>query len=942
MKFTDKLNKIDGKVYTVEEEIIVENGKYIGFLAHDNINIDTIGIYTEKGLNGNKVTNYSLSIKEGQEWKTFIELYHPTNVYAVYETAGDIVEAEDINILQDSITDLYEKVKNLTGGIDVVKEIAELRSKDIELERDIDIKISELIDSSPIDLDTLNELANAINNDPNFATNIKNELSTKANKSYVDSELNKKSDVHTHPYKSDSYVPSWNEIIDKPNIPTIDVTKSYVDEKLALKSDVHTHPYKSDTYVPSWNEITGKPTNATQSINGFMSSLDKIKLDGIQNNANNYIHPSTHKADMVVFEDGETFQNKLDKGSLKGDIGPQGVQGPKGDKGEVGEQGPIGLTGAKGDKGETGATGPQGIQGATGDSGATFTPKVDSNGNLSWTNNKGLTNPTTVNIKGPQGPTGATGSQGPKGDTGPQGPQGIQGPKGDKGDKGDVGPQGPVGSTQSYIVFHEHFIATQGQTKFAWNDGYTYPKGINAISVYLNGVRLTNRIFEETSGNSITFKKSLNEGDKVFIEAFQMVVDLQGPQGPTGATGPQGIQGPKGDKGDKGDTGSQGPQGIQGNKGDTGPQGPQGIQGITPTIKMGTITTGNAGTNASVTSSVSGTTTTFNFTIPRGNTGATGPKGDTGPQGIQGIQGPTGPTGAKGDKGDTGPQGPAGANGKDGLTTSVTIGSTKYTHSNGNITLPAYPTLSSLGAEPKNANIQSHIASTHAPSDAQKNSDITKAEIEAKLTGDITTHNHNTNYYTKSQSNSEFIGWTRGSINVNTCYDAKLQMVSSGSNVPSGSNYGVVFTMPYRKLTGNSTPDFGGQIFIPNGDDSTHPNSMFYRTSLASSWNSWQEVATVNYVSTQLSKIPVATTSVNGFMSASDKTKLNGIATGANNYTLPTASATQLGGVKIGTGLTISNGVLSATGTGSTGTTIITSASRPSGQSSGRVWIQLI
>ena len=79
-------------------------------------------------------------------------------------------------------------------------------------------------------------------------------------------------------------------------------------------------------------------------------------------------------------------------------------------------------------------------------------------------------------------------------------------------------------------------------------------------------------------------------------------------------------------------------------------------------------------------------------------------------------------------------------------------------------------------------------------------------------------------------------------------------------------------------------------------------------------------------------------------MSASDKTKLNGIATGANNYTLPTASATQLGGVKIGTGLTISNGVLSATGTGtgSTGTTIITSASRPSGQSSGRVWIQLI
>lgn len=35
--------------------------------------------------------------------------------------------------------------------------------------------------------------------------------------------------------------------------------------------------------------------------------------------------------------------------------------------------------------------------------GATFTPNVDSAGNLSWSNNKGLANPPTVNIKGPKG-----------------------------------------------------------------------------------------------------------------------------------------------------------------------------------------------------------------------------------------------------------------------------------------------------------------------------------------------------------------------------------------------------------------------------------------------------------------------------------------------------------------------------------------------------------
>src|SRR3990172_6521441 len=46
------------------------------------------------------------------------------------------------------------------------------------------------------------------------------------------------------------------------------------------------------------------------------------------------------------------------------------------------------------------------------------------------------------------------------------------------------------------------------------------------------------------------------------------------------------------------------------------------------------------------------------------------------------------------------------------------------------------------GKEPANANIQSHVTSQHAPSNAQANADITKAEIEAKLTGEISSHTH--------------------------------------------------------------------------------------------------------------------------------------------------------------------------------------------------------
>lgn len=94
--------------------------------------------------------------------------------------------------------------------------------------------------------------------------------------------------------------------------------------------------------------------------------------------------------------------------------------------------------------------------GASGEyDGATFTPSVDDNGNLSWTNDKGRENPETKNIKGPKGDTGprgpkgetgATGPRGPKGETGATGGTGPQGPKGDPGGTGATGPQGPKGT----------------------------------------------------------------------------------------------------------------------------------------------------------------------------------------------------------------------------------------------------------------------------------------------------------------------------------------------------------------------------------------------------------------------------------------------------------------------------------------------------------------
>lgn len=54
----------------------------------------------------------------------------------------------------------------------------------------------------------------------------------------------------------------------------------------------------------------------------------------------------------------------------------------------------------------------EGVKGSTGAPGATFRPSVDASGNISWTNDAGLENPASQNIRGPAGQDGAQGPAG--------------------------------------------------------------------------------------------------------------------------------------------------------------------------------------------------------------------------------------------------------------------------------------------------------------------------------------------------------------------------------------------------------------------------------------------------------------------------------------------------------------------------------------------------
>lgn len=130
---------------------------------------------------------------------------------------------------------------------------------------------------------------------------------------------------------------------------------------------------------------------------------------------------------------------------------------------------------------------------------------------------------------------------------------------------------------------------------------------------------------------------------------------------------------PKGDKGDKGDPGQDGADGTdgvtpftqaavttlepgvpatvtieedtlklgvpKGDPGDKGEPGDKGDPGEAATVTVGTTTTGEAGTEASVTNGGTTSAAVLNFTIPRGEKGD---KGDTGNQGVQGDKGDPG------------------------------------------------------------------------------------------------------------------------------------------------------------------------------------------------------------------------------------------------------------------------------------------------------------
>lgn len=150
--------------------------------------------------------------------------------------------------------------------------------------------------------------------------------------------------------------------------------------------------------------------------------------------------------------------------------------------------------------GTNGTNGQDGNDGLNGENGGTYTPSVADNGDLSWTNDKGLQNPPTVNIKGPTGETGAKGDKGDTGDIGPANTLTIGSVTTGDNASASITGQSPNQTLNLVLPKSSNLIAEKkleentdiSSTSGIVIDGFTINEG-ESFDVFIAGVMISNR-----------------------------------------------------------------------------------------------------------------------------------------------------------------------------------------------------------------------------------------------------------------------------------------------------------------------------------------------------------------------------------------------------------------------------------------------------------------
>ncbi|MBE3576870.1 MAG: phosphoglucomutase [Limnochordales bacterium] len=109
MGFVPKLNRRTTPYVIYDEVLTLKDGVGEAQFAHDNVRAESIEVWTGPGKTGVRLFTYTLREVPDQPWKTIIRVTAPVDrVYLTYETTGDQVEADDVNMLQTLLEELQQ------------------------------------------------------------------------------------------------------------------------------------------------------------------------------------------------------------------------------------------------------------------------------------------------------------------------------------------------------------------------------------------------------------------------------------------------------------------------------------------------------------------------------------------------------------------------------------------------------------------------------------------------------------------------------------------------------------------------------------------------------------------------------------------------------------------------------------------------------------------
>lgn len=288
------------------------------------------------------------------------------------------------------------------------------------------------------------------------------------------------------------------------------------------------------------------------------------------------------------------------------------------------------------------------------------------------------------------------------------------------------------------------------------------------------------------------------------------------------------------------------------------------VDGKLGSAAIGTVTTGAAGSSAAVTVTNSGNTATFNFTIPKGATGGTGGKGDTGTRGSLWYSG-TGITGTS-----------TTATIFSGSGVSSALVNDMYLNtSTGNVYKCTVAGAASVAKWVYSGSIKGATGGTGATGTSV--SSITQTTTSSADGG--------TNVITATLSNG-----TTSTFNIKN--GSKGSTGGTGATGTRGSRWNTGTAMTGTSTSNTQFTGSGITDALVNDMYLNTSTSYVYRCTVAGNATNarWVYVGSIKGNPGQnATTTAVATTSANGLMSSSDKTKLNGIAEGANKTVIDTA-----------------------------------------------------